>query len=90
MIKSILQSVCNSLHVEQKKLFKTNQEEYVDARSLACQLFAEEGLTDSEIARIFGVTRQCVNKLKNNFKARCKCKWTLRTKYQKLHEEYCG
>lgn len=84
-----MKSVCNSLHVEPKRLFATNKEEYVDARALACQLLAEEGLTDSEIARLFSVSRQCVNKLKNNFKGRCQCKWTLRMAYRKLHEEYC-
>lgn len=87
MISTILRKVCASLHVEPTKLFKTNKEEYVDARALVCQLYSENGLTDSEIARIFGVTRQCVNKLKNTFNERCFCKWTLRMAYRTLHVE---
>ena len=52
------------------QLFHTNQEEAVDARTILIYILSEQGVTDTQIAELSGLTRQGVNKLKNSVRFR--------------------
>lgn len=56
-------------------VFGTNKEESVDARAILIYALSSKGVSDQEIASLTGLTRQCVNKLKNSHKYR-KTKWS--------------
>lgn len=77
-------SVCSQFGVCYDLLWLTNKEEYVDARSVIVAVMSDNGMTDTEIARTFGKTRQCINKLRNNFKYRLRNKWSVRQTYNTI------
>lgn len=56
-------------------VFGTNKEESVDARAVLIYILSSKGISDQEISSLTGLTRQCVNKLKNSHKYR-KTKWS--------------
>lgn len=56
-------------------VFGSNKEESVDARAVLIYALSSKGVSDLEIASLTGLTRQCVNKLKNSHKYR-KTKWS--------------
>lgn len=78
--------VCSLMDVCYDLLWLTNKEEYVDARAVICEIMSENGMTDKEIARTFGKTRQCINKLRNNFRYRQR-KWSVRNAYDIAKKE---
>lgn len=65
----------------------SNKEEHVDARLLLVCLLHDYGLTDTKIGEYIGMTRQGVNKLRNNFHARERSSWILSTTWQRLRSE---
>lgn len=81
-INTLIYVVCLSLHTCMKDLWTSNREECVDARATVCTLLGEWGLTDTDISRRFGMTRQGVNKLRNNFRNRSQQKWSVRMAYR--------
>lgn len=70
----------------QEDVFHTNKEESVDARSILIHILSSKGLSDMEISSLTGLTRQGVNKLKNNFKYR-KHKWSFISDLQQISNE---
>lgn len=67
-------------------IFGTNREESVDARSILIYILSERGVTDSQISLLTGLTRQCVNKLKNSVRLRSR-KWSYRSSLQQVSNE---
>ena len=67
-------------------MFSSNCEESVDARSILVHILSGRGLTDSQISSFTGLTRQCVNKLKNSVRHRSG-KWSYRSFMQQISNE---
>lgn len=68
------------------QLYHTNQEEAVDARTILIYILSEQGLTDTQIAGLTGLTRQGVNKLKNSVRYR-KRKFSFISDLQQIRNE---
>ena len=64
-------------------VFGTNKEESVDARAILIYTLSSKGISDQEIASLTGLTRQCVNKLKNSHKYR-NTKWSYVSSLQQI------
>lgn len=71
---------------ETSDILHSNKEESVDARSILVQILSSRNLSDFEISVLTGLTRQCVNKLKNGFKYR-KGKWSYSSNLQQISNE---
>ena len=69
-----------------KQLYHTNQEEAVDARTILIYILSEQGVTDTQIAKLSGLTRQGVNKLKNSVRFR-KRKFSFISDLQQISNE---
>lgn len=67
-------------------LIKSNREECADARCLLVCALSRFGFTDTEVAELMGVTRQCVSKLRTSLDLR-KRKWSVRTNWQRICNE---
>lgn len=87
-ILSFYQGALHSVreHVGISDIFKTNKEESVDARTILVCILSSKGLSDHEIAQLTGLSRQCVNKLKNNSKYRSR-KWSFAANLQQISHE---
>lgn len=83
-IDELTSAVCRELQVRRTDLWTCNREECVDARTVLCTILGEWGLTDTDISRRFGLTRQGVNKLRNAFRMRYRTKWNVRQAYNGL------
>lgn len=81
--EEILGKVCEMTELSVEKVCKSNLEECVDARYVVIAVLSER-LSDKQIAEISGWSVQLVNKAKNNFASRCKCRWGLKEMYKKL------
>lgn len=79
----ILGKVCEMTELSCEKVCKSNQEECVDARYLVIAVLSEK-LSDKQIAEVSGWSVQLVNKAKNNFHNRCKCRYGLKNMYKKM------
>lgn len=79
---------CVLKHTEigESALMKSNREECADARCLLVCALSRYGLTDTEVAELMGVTRQCVQKLRCSLDLR-KRKWSVRTNWQRICHE---
>ena len=79
----ILGKVCEMTELSVEKVCKSNEEECVDARYVVIAVLSES-LSDKQIAEVSGWSVQLVNKAKNNFHNRCKCRWGLKELYKEL------
>lgn len=79
----ILGKVCELTELSVEKVCKSNLEECVDARYLVIAVLSEK-LSDKQIAEVSGWSVQLVNKAKNNFHNRCKCRYGLKDMYKKM------
>lgn len=79
----ILGKVCEMTELSVEKVCKSNLEECVDARHLVIAVLSEK-LSDKQIAEVSGWSVQLVNKAKNSFHNRCKCRYGLKGMYKKL------
>ena len=79
----ILGKVCEMTELSAEKVCKSNLEECVDARYVVIAVLSEK-LSDKQIAEVSGWSVQLVNKAKNNFHNRCKCRYGLKGMYKKL------
>ena len=80
-----------ALHIVQQvtgidNVLHTNKEEAVDARTILIYVLALKGISDNEIAQLTGLSRQGVNKLKNNYKFR-KSRWSFVSNLQQTSNE---
>ena len=83
--ESILGKVCEMTELSADKVCKSNLEECVDARYVVIAVLSEK-LSDKQIAEVSGWSVQLVNKAKNSFHNRCKCRWGLKDMYKKMAE----
>ena len=84
-IKSFYDKVLKEVHdvTGIHDMFGCNKEEYVEARSILIYILSSKGISDSEISILTGLTRQCVNKLKNSHKYR-KSRWSYNSNLQQI------
>lgn len=85
LYKNILGKVCEMTELSCEKVCKSNLEECVDARYVVIAVLSEK-LSDKQIAEVSGWSVQLVNKAKNSFHNRCKCRWGLKEIYKKLSD----
>ena len=83
LYENILGKVCEMTELSCEKVCKSNLEECVDARYVVIAVLSEK-LSDKQIAEVSGWSVQLVNKAKNNFHKRCKCRWGLKEMYKEL------
>jgi isopentenyldiphosphate isomerase len=83
--ENILGKVCEMTELSAEKVCKSNLEECVDARYVVIAVLSEK-LSDKQIAEVSGWSVQLVNKAKNSFHKRCKCRWGLKEMYKKMAE----
>lgn len=60
-------TVCQQIPLKRDKLFSSNEELYVNARCALINELCERGYSDKLIAQLSGLTRQTVNRLKNQY-----------------------
>ena len=83
LYENILGKVCEMTELSVEKVCKSNLEECVDARYVVIAVLSEK-LSDKQIAEVSGWSVQLVNKARNSFHNRCKCRWGLKEMYKKL------
>ena len=83
LYENILGKVCEITELSVEKVCKSNLEECVDARYVVIAVLSEK-LSDKQIAEVSGWSVQLVNKAKNSFHNRCKCRWGLKELYKEL------
>lgn len=82
----LIEKVSQVTGVKRERILTSNSEESVDARTILIYILSGKSISDMEIASLTGLTRQCVNKLKNGFKYR-KNKWSLSSNLQQISNE---
>ena len=83
LFNEVLDNVCKGTELDTDSVKSSNREECVDARYLVIAILSEK-LSDKQIAEVSGWSVQLVNKAKNNFHKRCKCRWGLKELYKEL------
>lgn len=85
MYREVVSAVCRTTGIDEYSLFNSNSEEAVDARYLLIH-FLSQKLTDIQISHLTKLTRQAVNKIRNNFQHRIK-KWSVATNMQQISDD---
>jgi hypothetical protein len=83
LFNEVLDNVCKGTELDTDSVKSSNREECVDARYLVIAVLSEK-LSDKQIAEVSGWSVQLVNKAKNSFHNRCKCRYGLKDMYKKL------
>lgn len=83
LFNEVLDNVCKVTELDTDSVKSSNREECVDARHLVIAVLSEK-LSDKQIAEVSGWSVQLVNKAKNSFHNRCKCRWGLKELYKEL------
>jgi arginine/ornithine N-succinyltransferase beta subunit len=83
LFNEVLDNVCKGTELDTDSVKSSNREECVDARYLVIAVLSEK-LSDKQIAEVSGWSVQLVNKAKNSFHNRCKCRWGLKELYKEL------
>ena len=83
LFNEVLDNVCKGTELDTDSVKSSNREECVDARYLVIAVLSEK-LSDKQIAEVSGWSVQLVNKAKNNFHNRCKCRYGLKNMYKKI------
>lgn len=83
LFNEVLENVCRSLELDADSVMHSNKEECVDARYVVIAVLSER-LSDRQIAEVSGWSVQLVNKAKNSFHNRCKCRYGLKDMYKKM------
>lgn len=87
ILDNVITLACSLMGVNEKLLFSTNIETYVDTRALVFTVLFDLGMTDNEMAARCHLSRQCVNKLRNGFRERMR-KWSVRQVYKELKSAF--
>lgn len=85
LYKKMVVAVKNETGVEEYEMLHSNSEEAVDARYILIHLLSQK-LTDSQISSVTKLTRQSVNKIRNNFQYKIK-KWSVATNLQHISND---
>jgi arginine/ornithine N-succinyltransferase beta subunit len=83
LFNEVLDNVCKGTELDTDSVKSSNREECVDARYLVIAVLSEK-LSDKQIAEVSGWSVQLVNKARNSFHNRCKCRWGLKELYKEL------
>jgi hypothetical protein len=83
LFNEVLGNVCRSLELDRESVMHSNKEECVDARYVIIAVLSER-LSDRQIAEVSSWSVQLVNKAKNSFHNRCKCRYGLKEMYKKM------
>lgn len=81
-----LKTVERVMKVQRAEVMASNKEVAADARCLLVWVLSED-LTDGEIARCMGVTRQAVNGIRNGARMRIKGRRVLQVAEQEIRKE---
>lgn len=81
-----LAAVCRITGVDECLMFSTNREESVDARAMLSHVLSIHGFSDAESAELTGLSRQCINKLKNSIRYR-RTRWAFKVTLQQICAE---
>lgn len=71
LYKELVVVVSKETGVEETDIIHSNSEEAVDARYILIHLLSQK-LTDTQISSVTKLTRQSVNKIRNNFQYKIK------------------
>lgn len=82
LYKKLVVVVSKETGVEEYDIIHSNSEEAVDARYILIHLLSQK-LTDTQISSLTRLTRQSVNKIRNNFQYKIK-KWSVATNLQHI------
>ena len=74
--------VCDYTELSEEDVLTSNREECVDARYILVGIMGEY-LTDEEIAKLSGLTRECCNKIRNGMKVKF-MRFSFRCLYQSV------
>lgn len=85
LYNKVVIAICNETGISEYNLIHSNSEESVDARYILVHLLSQK-LTDSQISYLTQLTRQSVNKIRNNFQYKIN-KWTIATNLQRISNE---
>lgn len=77
LYQAMAATVCRHTGVREMDMFGSNKEECVDARYILIHLLSRY-LTDEDISRVTGLTRQAVNYIRNHFEQKMN-KWSIRS-----------
>ncbi|UVX35896.1 MAG: DnaA protein [Bacteriophage sp.] len=85
LYRELVEAVSNETGIKENDLLHSNSEEAVDARYILIHLLSQK-LTDGQISTLTKLTRQSVNKIRNNFQYKIK-KWSVATNLQHISNE---
>lgn len=85
LYKELVFAVKRETGVEEYEMLHSNSEEAVDARYILIHLLSQK-LTDTQISSLTRLTRQSVNKIRNNFQYKI-AKWSVATNLQRISNE---
>lgn len=77
LYQAMTAAVCRHTGVSEVDMIESNKEECVDARYILIH-FLSQYLTDEDISRVTGLTRQAVNYIRNHFEQKIN-KWSIKS-----------
>lgn len=83
----VIGKVCEMTELSVGKVFKSHQEECVDARYLVIAVLSER-FSDRQISEISGWSIAMVNKARNSFDKRCRFRWGLKRLYKEILQTF--
>lgn len=85
LYQTMAATVCRHTGVGEVDILESNKEECVDARYLLVH-FLSQYLTDEDISRATGLTRQAVNYIRNHFENKIN-KWSIKSYMSDIGDE---
>ena len=85
LYQTMVAAVCRHTGVGVVDVLESNKEECVDARYILIH-FLSQYLTDEDISRVTGLTRQAVNYIRNHFEQKMN-KWSIKSNMSDIGDE---
>lgn len=85
LYQNMVAAVCRHTGVGGVDVLESNKEECVDARYILIH-FLSQYLTDEDISRVTGLTRQAVNYIRNHFEQKMN-KWSIKSNMSDIGDE---
>jgi hypothetical protein len=85
LYQNMVAAVCRHTGVGEVDVLESNKEECVDARYILIH-FLSQYLTDEDISRVTGLTRQAVNYIRNHFEQKMN-KWSIKSNMSDIGDE---
>lgn len=85
LYQNMVAAVCRHTGVGEVDVLESNKEECVDARYILIH-FLSQYLTDEDIPRVTGLTRQAVNYIRNHFEQKMN-KWSIKSNMSDIGDE---